>query len=100
MALEVSLSYSERNDNKLLTIADTTLNYGGDGVIGITNILTLTLSTDITTSDGIVHSCNAIDLLALNNLTPASFQQSDMVWTLSAYDFVVGVTHLGSENDE
>lgn len=62
MALTPSLSYTQRNDNKLLTITDTTIDYGTGGNIAVAAITTLTLDVTITVSDGTVTAYDQIDL--------------------------------------
>jgi hypothetical protein len=63
MALNLSLSYSERNDNKVLTLTDTTADWGTGGNITVAAITSLTLDVTIVTSDGTETECDQIDLV-------------------------------------
>lgn len=63
MAVSLSLSYSERNDNLVLTLTDTTT-WGGAN-IAFAALTTLTLDTTITGSDGVDTVCAHLDLKTL-----------------------------------
>jgi hypothetical protein len=98
MALTVSLSYSERNDNKLLTITDTTTNWGVGGNLEIYDIQTLTLDVTVTTSDGTETVYDQIDLVTKNNLGGSS-TQANLVFTISCADLEDSGTALGTSSD-
>jgi len=78
MAVTLALSYVERNDNKLLTLTDTSEDWGTPTVPGIT---TLTLDVEITTSDNTITVYDQIDLLS--EFGPFA-SQDEMVFTLDA----------------
>jgi len=104
MALTPSLSYSERNDNKALTITDTTVDYGVGGNLAVTAITTLTLDVSITTSDGTETVYDQIDLVDLfgDSVAPEFDAQTDMVFLLNASHFVesVGGAAMGTSSTE
>lgn len=68
MAITLSLDFSERGDNQVITLTDTTgtATGGWDGTPAVTDINNstnaLTLDIVITTSDGVETSYNTIDL--------------------------------------
>ena len=97
MALTLSLSYSERNDNKVLTLTDTTVDWGTGGNIATTAITSLTLDTTITTSNGTAVVYDQIDLLASFGTFST---QADMVFPLDCTDFEVSGVALGTATDE
>jgi hypothetical protein len=80
MALDLSLSYSERNDNELITLTDTTLNWGITGNIAPAAITTLTLDITLTTSDNSEIEFDQINLL--HEFGPFA-NQAAMVFPLS-----------------
>jgi hypothetical protein len=81
MALNPSLSFSVQNDNKKLTVTDTTPDYGVGANIAVTDITTLTLDIIITTSDEVAVTYDAIDLYALN--TGPFALQSELVFEIT-----------------
>jgi len=96
MALSPTLSYTERNDNKLLTLTDTTT--WGAPEIEVSGITSLTLDITITTSDTTVTEYTTIDLYALNS---GSFTlQSELVFELNASMLLVGTAPLGTSDTE
>jgi len=99
MALNLSLSYVERNDNKLLTITDTTSDWGTGGNISVGDVTTMTLAIDITTSDGTILSCSPINVVTLLGLDGTSVQ-SDLVIPINAASLIVDGTPLGTSLDE
>lgn len=91
MALSLSLAYSERNDNKVLTLTDTATDWGVGGNIATTGITTLTLDITVTTSDGTETTYDQIDLLTEFGI-PNFPTQADMVFPLDCtYLKVLGV---------
>jgi hypothetical protein len=80
MALTPSLSYSERNDNKVLTITDTTNNWGVGGNPNPADVTVITLGVIITISDGTHVHYDAIDLHAIQ----AHATQGAMVWDIDS----------------
>jgi hypothetical protein len=98
MALTLSVSYVERNDNKVLTITDTTSNWGVGGNIGVGDVTTMTLAIDITISDGTITSYDTIDLITFLGLTGAS-TQADLVIPITPVDLMVAGVPLGTTDD-
>ena len=95
MAVTLALSYVERNDNKILTLTDTSEDWGTPTIPGIT---TLTLDVEITTSDNTTNTYDQIDLLTEFG---AFADQDDMVFAIDAsmlVDSVSGVA-LGTAAD-
>jgi len=64
MALTPTLSFTVRNDNKLLTINDTTVDYGIGGNINVTDITALTLDVKVVTSNNISTVYDTINLFS------------------------------------
>jgi len=81
MALNPSLSFEVQNDNKKITITDTTPDYGFGGNIAVTAIVSITLLIDITLSSNVTISYDSIDLYALNN-GPFTLQ-SELVYEIT-----------------
>jgi hypothetical protein len=102
MALTPSLSYTERNDNKALTVTDTTVDYGTGGNLDVTAITTLTLDITITTSDGTETTYDQIDLVDLfgDGTAPEFDAQADMVFLLNCTHLKDGGTAIGTATDE
>jgi hypothetical protein len=94
MAVTLALDYTERNDNKLLTITDISTDWGVPAVSGIT---TLTLDIEITISDNTLSTYDQIDLYTLNNLGGISVQ-SDLVFQLDASELKVSGNPLGTSD--
>jgi len=67
MALTTTLSFSVQNDNKKITITDTTTNYGVSGNITVADITALTLSISVSTSDNVVTNYSNINLYTMGN---------------------------------
>lgn len=80
MAVALTLAYVERNDNHLITLTDTSTNWGTPTVA---NITTLTLDVAITTSDNVTTTYTQIDLVALNTLSGTS-TQANLIFQLDA----------------
>jgi hypothetical protein len=97
MALALSLSYSQRNDNKLLTLTDSTTNWNVDGNIAVTGITSLTLDVTIVTSDNTETVYDQIDLFDLHGgFTLAS----DLVFPIDCSMLEDSGTALGAATDE
>jgi len=98
MALHPTLSYSERNNNKALTLTDTTADWGVAGNINVVDVTSLTLNIDITTSDNVTVSYEPIDLVDLfgDSVAPEFNAQSNMVFDIDASMLLVGTTPLGT----
>jgi len=97
MALTTTLSFTVRNDNKLITIADTTVDYNVGGNIAITDITALTLDVEVVTSDNESTTYDTIDLYSL--FAPFT-TQSDLSFELNPSHFVVGSTAMGDSDSE
>jgi hypothetical protein len=88
MAVALALTYVERNDNKVLTLTDTTSSWVAPLV---SEISTLTLDVSITTSDNVTTAYTQVDLVLLNSLGVDS-TQADMVFVITAADIGLGTT--------
>jgi hypothetical protein len=99
MALTLSLSYTERNDNKILTITDTTSNWGVGGNIGVGDVTTMTLNIDVTTSNGTSTAYDPINVITLLSLGVGSVQ-ADLVIPITAVSLKVGGVALGTVADD
>lgn len=97
MALTTTLSFTVQNDNKLITINDTTADYGIGGNIAITDITALTLDVTVIESDSTSTTYDTIDLYA--GFGPFSVL-ADMEFELDASDFTVSGTALGTSDTE
>lgn len=96
MALSPLLSYSERNDNRLLTLTDVTV-FGAPEIL-VSGITALTLDITITTSDSTSTTYDQIDLYALYN-GPFS-AQSELVYEISCASLLDNGIALGTTSDE
>ena len=96
MALSPLLSYSERNDNRLLTLTDVTV-FGAPEIL-VSGITALTLDITITTSDSTSTTYDQIDLYALYN-GPFALQ-SELVYEISCASLLDGGIALGTTSDE
>lgn len=92
--MALALTYTERNDNELLTLTDVTTTWGSAPLPAVAAITTLTLDVTITGSDGTETVCTQIDLVALNSLDGSS-TQADLVFALSA--LTLGLGAVGDE---
>jgi hypothetical protein len=96
MAIVLDLEYTERNDNKLLTLTDISTGWatpaGGD-------ITTLSLQVSISTADNVTVDYDMINLVTKYNITAAT-TQSELVFQLDASDFTVSGTPLGTNVDQ
>jgi hypothetical protein len=93
MALNVSLSYSERNDNKVLTITDTTTNYDSDGNMAVDQITSLLLNVTIITSDNSELECDTIDLI---DIFGSVVLQEDLVFPINTSHLIWNGSALGT----
>lgn len=102
MALTPTLSYEERNDNKLLTFTDTTADWGVGGNAVVTDVTVLTLSIEITTSDGTATTYDNIDLVDLfgDGAGPEFNNQAAMVFPIDASMIKDGGIAIGTSDDE
>jgi hypothetical protein len=98
MAVSLALSYSERNDNKVLTLTDTTANWGGAN-IATSAITTLTLDVSITDSSNAATVYTQIDLVSEFG-TPGFATQADLVFPLDCTLLIYAGTALGTTDDE
>lgn len=96
MALAPLLSYSERNDNKLLTLTDVTV-FGAPNIL-VSGITALTLDITITTSDGTATTYDTIDLYTLYS-GPFALQ-SELVYEISCASLLDNTIALGTTDDE
>ena len=87
--MALALTYTERNDNKLLTLTDVTTTWGVAPLPAIIAITTLTLDVTITESDTTETVCSQIDLVAEEGLDGTS-TQADLVYELSALTLGLG----------
>jgi hypothetical protein len=102
MALTPTLSYVERNDNKLLTFTDTTSNWGVGGNAAITAVTILTLGIKITTSDSTQTTYDTIDLVDLfGDGAGAEFNDlAAMVFPITAAMLKVSTVAIGTSDTE
>jgi hypothetical protein len=102
MALTPTLSYVQRNDNKLLTFTDTTLNWGVGGNAVVTGVTVLTLDIKITTSNNTQITYDTIDLVDLfgDNAAPEFNDQAAMVFPITAAMLKVLTTPMGTSDME
>jgi hypothetical protein len=95
MAVTLALEYTERNDNKLITLADTSVGWSTPAGVDITS---LTLQVSITTSDSITTVYSDIDLVTANSIN-AGTTQEELVFTLDCTDLVTGGVPIGTSSD-
>ena len=98
MAVTLSLSYEERNDNKVFTFTDTSANWGVGGNINPDGISTLTLDIQVTDSSGTITSYDQINLVTELGLGPAS-TQADLVFELNATHLAEAGIPYGTVDD-
>jgi len=116
MALSLSLSFLQQNDNKALQITDTagtylvTDNEGGWGAPNpaVTDIVISTdtsggkyhliLDVDYTGSDAVTVSYDQLNLYDLNGTGPFT-DAGDLVWTIDPSDLVSSGTAMGTSDD-
>jgi hypothetical protein len=94
MAVVLDLDYTERNDNKLLTLTD--ISTGWDSPAGI-DITTLGLYVSVTTSGNVTTNYDYIDLVH-KNLINGSTTQSQLIYTIDCSTLTAMGTPLG-DND-
>ena len=95
MAVTLSLSYVERNDNKVITLTDDSTDWAGY-VPTIPGITSLTLDVEITTSDETTTVYDPINLLIE---FAAIADQDDMVYALTPDILESGGDPLGTAAD-
>jgi hypothetical protein len=95
MAVSLALEYTERNDNKLITLTDVST---GWSIPAGSDINTLSLIVSITTSDDVKTTYSAIDLVAKNSIQ-AGTTQSELIFTIDASELNVTGTPLGTNTD-
>jgi hypothetical protein len=97
MALTPTLSFTVRNDNKLITITDTTVDYNIGGNISVAGIATLTLDVEYTNSSNVTTTYNTIDLYSLFG---PFVVQNDLIFELNPSHLIVGSTAMGDADSE
>jgi hypothetical protein len=95
MAVSLALDYTERNDNKLITLTDVSTGWSTPAGIDISS---LSLIVSITTSDNVKVTYSAIDLVAKNSIQ-ATTSQSELIFTLDASELNVNGIPLGANTD-
>jgi hypothetical protein len=85
MAVTLALDYTERNDNKLLTLTDTSTGWGSPAGSDIT---TLTLDVSVTISDGTETTYDQINLVTLNSIT-GSTTQAELIFNIDPTNFLI-----------
>ena len=98
MGLTLALSYEEQNDNKLLTLTDTTADWDVGENIAVTEITSLTLDITITTSDGTEVVYDQLDLYTLGD--GPFVTQSELTWDIDVSMLEVDGVALGTSDDE
>lgn len=98
MALTPTLSFTVQNDNKKITVTDTTVDYGVAGNMNVTDITSLTLDISITSSDNTSISYTQIDLYSL--LSGPFASQSELTIDLDPSYLLYGTNPLGTSDDE
>lgn len=101
MAVTLDLSYSEQNDNKLLTFTDTSANWGGVN-IDVTDVTSATLDITITISDGTETTYDQIDLVAEfgDGGAPEFDDQDAMVFEIDCSLLQESGVAIGDDDDE
>ena len=102
MAVSLALSYSERNDNKVLTLTDVTTNWGVGGNEAVTALTTLTLDVSRGCSDGTEVVYDQINLITLfgSGTNPEFPTQSTMVFPLTCAILKISGVAIGAATDE
>ena len=102
MAVSLALSYSERNDNKVLTLTDVTTNWGTGGNEAVTALTTLTLDITRGCSDGTDIVYDQIDLVSVfgDGVAPEFNTQVDMVFPLTCALLKISGVAIGAATDE
>lgn len=95
MAVVLALDYTERNDNKLITLTDISTGWSTPAGVDIT---TLTVQINITVSDGTFTTYDTIDLVTENSIS-AGTTQDELVFNLDATDLKVSGSAIGSSSD-
>ena len=96
MAVTLALAYTERNDNKLLTLTDISTDWG---VPTVGTITTLTLDLHITTSDNETIAYDQINLVTFANPDlGGGSTQADLVWEFGPDDITDGGVPLGTSD--
>lgn len=97
MALTPTLSFTVRNDNKLITITDTTVDYNVGGNIAVVDIAILTLDVEYTNSSNVTTTYDTIDLYSLFG---PFMVQNDLIFELNPSHLTVGSTAMGDADSE
>ena len=102
MAVTLDLSYSERNDNCLLTLADISADWADGGNIDVTDITAATLDIVITTADGTETTYDQIDLVDEfgDGVAPEFNDQDALVFELDCSLLLVSGVAIGDSDDE
>jgi hypothetical protein len=95
MAIVLSLDYTERNDNKLLTLTDISTGWRTPAGLDITS---LSLQISVTTSDNVTTDYDSINLYSEYNIN-AGTTQAELVFTIDASDLLQSGTALGTSSD-
>lgn len=99
MAATLALEYTERNDNKLITLTDVSTTWPSDpnGPVGV-DIDTLELAVSITTSDNTLTVYDTIDLVALNSINDATVKD-ELIFEIDASLLTVQGVAMGTNSD-
>jgi hypothetical protein len=98
MAVTLVLSYTERNDNKVITLTDISTDWGTPTVGTIT---TLTLDVSITTSSNVTTDYDQLNLITFADPDlGGGSTQADLTWNITAADLKVSGVALGTADDE
>lgn len=102
MALTLALSALERNDSKILTLTDTTTNWGSGGNIDYTSIKGISNQTYSLTATITVETPNSVqqfDAIDLHELHGSDFvTQSDLVFPIGATNLKISEVPYGDSN--
>lgn len=103
MAVTLALAYTERNDNKVITLTDISTGWSGqnEDEAGIDITVgggSLVLQVSITTSDNVTSNYDTIDLVVKNSIN-VSTTQNELIFTLNATDLLVSGVPLGTATD-
>lgn len=97
MALTPTLSFTIRNDNKLITIQDTTVDYGIGGNMNVSDITSLTLNVKVVRSNLSSISYTTINLYSL--FGPFT-NQGELEFKLNPSHFSIGGNLMGPWDSE
>jgi hypothetical protein len=96
MAATLALEYTERNDNKIITLTDVST---GWSIPAGVDINTLTLQISITTSDNVTVVYDDINLKTKNSINNGT-TQAGLIFSLDASELKVSGIPLGAATDE